>query len=1025
MESATAPIPLYGRLANFDTVSGGFDRIVSLIANACGLTPSEVDALWRHQERPILFLLDGLNEVNRRYRAACLATLAGEFIAGPHAYIVSSRPVGEAETLARDAKLTTLELQPLGDEDVAQFLETAGAGIEADALSPDAWRLVHVPFLLWAYVRSAPEHAGRAEHWDRGELYRVVIDDSLFGRADTSTGADAFAYAYEPVKKPILAWLAARMTGAGETRVTRSDDLLRDILELLDTLAKDRRIKGSGEGEFMPDPPNAADLVEEIVRSGALRAVGSTLEFAPHPSVQDYFTAISLSDQPAEAAVAHVDELDWRTVARYDAAGRQFVMSYRTAPFVDALTLLCGIVSDAGEIVRRLTPVDVVAAGACLADAASVDDADRAVLADACRALLAAFHPHKRWIGATALHAARLDDEDIVVGLERLVHDEPEWQVRGAAYAALSAIAPRARLVEEMARGFVDELLTRFGQVQFGTGEVGPTVEEALDGMLGDRGSWPWEALLDAADADASVHVRTAAGLALRLRVADEYARLVDDLETGDAAAQVLAARVLGAGGDVAAIPSLLAAAASASGTRVRLAALQALVLLRSDEAVPTLTGRVADLVDAESEPELRAGIAALSLVVAAGLDCSEAALEALVQLARHSPLSAIRSHAFDVLLGIPGGRDRLMEPIHQRLQAGDYQGVIAEIGAEQPFVPSPTLLFWRAISLERVGERARAIADAERFIATAPEPAPAHFAFLASLYSASRQGQRLAATRALAKRRLGADDAAEFERLIGSASAAEAAVEASDSDRLDVVLASGASDAAASAGLAERLGDAGFRTQQSAAELASDVVLLLGAGNPDETVLSRAAERHARDPFHRLVGVLLPDSPLDPYTTAERLPVTNVVDMRVAHDDPIAFQNLVAVLRGRSEPFDVGPISERLDRATREPRNAVSAFELARYLLGSRCDLAAEPPDALRPRPVPTWLLEIRRPYDRSVVERITEHHALLGLATLDPSLHNELEKQALLDAPRAAIGDLEPLLTPFARGVLSGQNS
>jgi hypothetical protein len=142
---------------------------------------------------------------------------------------------------------------------------------------------------------------------------------------------------------------------------------------------------------------------------------------------------------------------------------------------------------------------------------------------------------------------------------------------------------------------------------------------------------------------------------------------------------------------------------------------------------------------------------------------------------------------------------------------------------------------------------------------------------------------------------------------------------------------------------------------------------------------------------------------------------------MRVGHDDPIARQNLVAVLRGRSEPFEVGRISKRLERAVRELPAAVSAFELARRLLHSRGALGAEPPDALRPRPVETWLLEVRRLFDRSLLGRLDERHALIGLATLDPALRHALSDH--LHELRAKIGEIDPLLTPFARAVLADQ--
>jgi hypothetical protein len=1010
-----APIPLYGRLPAFDTATGGFAEVVALVANACGLRPAEVDALWRQEDQPVVFLLDGLNEVDRRYRDRCVATLSEAFIQGPNTFVVASRPCGEADMLARDAKLQVVELLPVDESDVARRLG------DADRLDPDLRRLLEVPFLLWAYARASSSH--EAAH-NRGQMYRQLVDDSLFGLREARPGLAA--YDYELVKKPVLGWLAARMTADGQTQVERSTHLSRAILERLDELDKDRRIMASGEAAFMPEPPNAADFLGEVVRSGVLRVVGTKLEFGPHQSVQDYFTAVSLVGHPPETVIAPVPVLDWRTLAQYDAASRSFVMRHRAGPLLDALIMLCGIVPDAGELVRRLTPVDPVTAGACLAEATSVDARVRSDLRDTCRDLLAAFHPHKRWIGATAAGLARMDDVAIVARLVSLMMSDPDWPVREAAYRALDTVDPTEQRTQDFASAFVDDLLSRFGQIKTPTGQLLPTLEETLEAMLGDHVAWPWEVVLEAADTNPSVHVRTAAGLALRLRVADEHARLLDMLESGEPAARVLAARVLAGGRDDAAIPALVTAA-SASDGRVRLAALQALVRMRSDEALPLLTGRLGVLVETDSEPDLRNGIDALKMLAAAGLDCSDAALQSLVELTKHAPFAAVRAHAFDVVRGIPGGRDRLMNPIHERLQQGDYQGVIDEIGADEPFVASPNLVLWRAFAFEAVGDRSRAIEDAQRFIATAAEPGAAGFAFLAGLFRDSGQHRRLADLRALAAGRLANDEVEEFERLLGPDATT---VVAAESERLDVLLVCDARDASVAAQLADQLGKSGVTALQplpgklpdrAMAERVANVALLSGAGRLDESVLALVAERRSRDPLVRVIGVLLPHTPLDPYTAAGSLPITNVVDMRIGHDDPIACQNLVAVLRGRREPFDVGPISERLEHVGRELPGAMSAFALARRLLESSGELGTEPPSALRSRPVETWLLEVRRLFDRSLVARLDERHALIGLATLDPTLRHELSDR--LDRLRAEIGEIEPLLTPFARAVLASQ--
>jgi hypothetical protein len=119
-------------------------------------------------------------------------------------------------------------------------------------------------------------------------------------------------------------------------------------------------------------------------------------------------------------------------------------MRWPVSAHVDALTILRGITDDANEIVGRLAEIDPVAAAECSTESAYVDDAATAAVRDTCQRLLCAFHPSKRWIGATAAMHARSVGEDIVARLKSLTapSEEPEWAVRDAAFSALIVVAP-------------------------------------------------------------------------------------------------------------------------------------------------------------------------------------------------------------------------------------------------------------------------------------------------------------------------------------------------------------------------------------------------------------------------------------------------------------------------------------------------------------------------------------------------------------------------------------------------------
>jgi hypothetical protein len=171
--------------------------------------------------------------------------------------------------------------------------------------------------------------------------------------------------------------------------------------------------------------------------------------------------------------------------------------------------------------------------------------------------------------------------------------------------------------------------------------------------------------------------------------------------------------------------------------------------------------------MDTALESELRTGVAALRTLATTGLECSGQALDELVEVTKHGPSADIRNYAFSTVLAIAGGRGRLMDPIFGLLKEGQYQRVIDEIGADEPFVPSPNLLLWRAFAFNGIGDDVRAIRDATQFLESAPEPDASSFAFLAALLEASDRTDELEAARAMARGRLAPAAVEEFEELL------------------------------------------------------------------------------------------------------------------------------------------------------------------------------------------------------------------------------------------------------------------
>jgi hypothetical protein len=802
--SSEAPIPLLGRLNAFDASENKFDEIVGLIANSSLVPRDTVDRLWRQENRPVLFLLDGLNEVAFDHRKHCVETLADEFMTGPHSYVVASRFTTETEDLAHRAKMHVLEVQPVGNNEIQQYLAKTGADGDQQRLGPAVQRLVSNPFMLWAYSRLAANRKDGEQAINRGHLYRELVDEYLFGTLE-SRKQQASRYSFEHVKKHVLARLAHRMTLAGKTREERSIPLMRSILQMLDELEADRRLVANSTQAFMPQPANAGDLIEEVMQNGVLRPSTAALEFT-HESLQEYFTAVALVDSPPEAVLEPVRELSWKTVSEYDEDAREFVNRYPSSSYLEALVILSGLRSDATELVEKLTQRDLIAAARCLADASLVNESARNRLAAAITSALNAWHPNKRWIGARAALYSGLATEEIISLLGDIVTRESDWRTHEQAYNTLSAIAPERNPLTEKdwARLTVHHLVDRHAHMERSDGERAPSTYEALTDMRTNRERWNLAELVNTARSHWSVHVQNAARIFMGLEA--EALDLVGSL--AGSTDRVLAAEAAGLAMYLPAVPHLVRALRDPD-VEMRVAALEALVQIRDDESLPaisaaahslflpgqpiTIQARVfraltrtpipADAMDAaaaaladmsrETESQNALGIIdAASALAEAGRAIPPELLDRLIQITKRGPDANTRAIAFDLVLRLPNGRALLMDAIHERLVAGDYQGVIHEIGADEPFVRSPNLVLWRAMAFYGISEYERAIEGAEWFVRHAQDPGAAGWSFLVTALHAAGQAERAEAARKQAISALSSEQRKKFLRLAGGTSA-------------------------------------------------------------------------------------------------------------------------------------------------------------------------------------------------------------------------------------------------------------
>lgn len=139
-----------------------------------------------------------------------------------------------------------LELLPLGQQEIRLFLATHGLEWLYKQMDDDLRGLARNPFMLVALARSSAASAQAELPRNVGQLYRRFIDEYVFKEREPQRGHTE--YDYSGVKRPVLAWLAGRMTSANTT-----------------VIRHDRGLEGETEGELeraggVAPPDDAAQI---------------------------------------------------------------------------------------------------------------------------------------------------------------------------------------------------------------------------------------------------------------------------------------------------------------------------------------------------------------------------------------------------------------------------------------------------------------------------------------------------------------------------------------------------------------------------------------------------------------------------------------------------------------------------------------------------------------------------------------------------------------------------------------------
>jgi len=421
----TAPIPIYTKLNFFDTRETGFDRLIEIIAASTGLHRDRVLSLWKDDSRPILFLMDGFNEVGSDFQSSCALALEALLQRPQHLFVITSRPTSQAHSLVERCKMDELKFVQLNDSQLEDLLARHGAAHLYQQMESELKDLVRTPFLLWALAQSCAGLTKSELPRNKGELYRNLIDRYLFEIHEAHKAPSPTEYNYERVKKPVLASVALRMIQEGVTRKVQDLQLLREVHTQL------KQIRTEYEGifdvkphELMPDPPSAKGIMDETVLNGVLRRVGETVEFM-HQSVQDYFAAAAMLDWKADEILK---------LAPRSSSRRRFERS----DGFEAIIMLAGLKKDTKELLTALIDHNPLLAAHCFAAASTAPRGSLETLLGQLKTMLTRQNPELRKLACACLGAARIQSEEFQCDLINLALFDDDYEVRLTANQSLA-----------------------------------------------------------------------------------------------------------------------------------------------------------------------------------------------------------------------------------------------------------------------------------------------------------------------------------------------------------------------------------------------------------------------------------------------------------------------------------------------------------------------------------------------------------------------------------------------------------
>jgi hypothetical protein len=364
------PIPVLIELHRLKDRDLSEEKLIAEIVNAFRRNRfPKAERFVRHglEHGKLMLLLDGLDEVNSAVRpvlAQCVSDLLKSLDSQQRCrLIVTCRTAVYDHEFARETD-QTLEVVDFSDQQMRRFLKAWQQAIPADKSidqlmqtlrdRPRIMVLARNPLLLTLIAYLYTDAAFEVPR-SRSEFYEVSTRTLL------EQWQDQFNRYRGSDKRRVLQHLALHQQQASTQQ--QQDRRSIDGLVVLEQIR-----------DFLPrlnlDPSrDTVPFLEELVeRSGLFLKIdgGDRYQF-PHLTLQEYFAAVALTDNPRKLIqFLQQDPIAWREVVK----------------------LWCGIAGNSTDLIMEVYQQDPVLGFECLADAQEVDQERAELVVDHCKGLL-------------------------------------------------------------------------------------------------------------------------------------------------------------------------------------------------------------------------------------------------------------------------------------------------------------------------------------------------------------------------------------------------------------------------------------------------------------------------------------------------------------------------------------------------------------------------------------------------------------------------------------------------------------